>query len=181
MDHMKIFNPEKAVNAVLYVAARLGTPADVYASLKAIYFADKDHLDRFGRTMFGESYYAMEHGPVPSATYDLVKSVGGRVPYAAAFPGASDALFADHTKIYAKREADLDCFSRSELLSLDKGIELVRGKSFSEIKKMSHDQAWKRADHNGEMSLESIAEMIDESGALLSHLKDRFPGQAENP
>lgn len=177
---MKPFNPRKALNALLYVATRLGKPADVYASLKAVYFADIEHLRSFGRTIYGETYSALEHGPVPSGSYDLVKIVGGRMPYAAkAFPGAADALSADRYDLHVKQDADLEVFSRSELMALDKGIETVRGKSFKEIKRMSHDEAWKKADVNGEMSLESIVEMLDKSGDLAKHLKDRFPGEAE--
>lgn len=177
---MKPFNPAKAVNSLLYVAARLGQPADVYTSLKAIYFADVDHIKNFGRTIYGETYSALEHGPVPSASYDLLKIVGGRMPYAPkAFPGASDALFADRLNIYVKQDANLEVFSRSELMSLDRGIEKVRGKSFRQIKRMSHDEAWEAADPNGEMSIESILSMLDKSGALADHFKDRFPGEAE--
>lgn len=177
---MKSFNAKKAVNALLYVGARLGQPADVYTALKAIYFADTDHLKNFGRTIYGETYSALEHGPVPSASYDLVKVVGGRMPYAVdAFPGAADALFADRTNIYVKREADIDVFSRSELMSLDRGVERVRGKTFSQIKRMSHDDAWRKSDPNGEIAIESILAMLDPSGALLQHFTDRFPGEAE--
>ena len=38
-------------------------------------FADKKHLERYGRFITGDTYSAMENGPVPSFAYDVVKCI----------------------------------------------------------------------------------------------------------
>jgi uncharacterized phage-associated protein len=174
------FNTEKAINAILFISTRLGAPADVYASLKAIYFADRYHLEQYGRQIYGEVYTAMEHGPVPSGAYDIVKLVGGRASLPVIAPGASDAMSVDKFKITPKHEADLDLFSRSDLICLELGIERVRGKSFSQIKDDSHGQAYNKADLNGDMSLEDIVAELTSAEFLAPHLEDRFPGVANS-
>lgn len=64
---------EKTTEVLLYITEQV---TDVYNALKVLYFADKDHLAKYGRQICGESYVAMKDGPVPSCTYDLVKAAG---------------------------------------------------------------------------------------------------------
>jgi uncharacterized phage-associated protein len=40
-----------------------------------MYFADRKHLEKYGRFICGDSYVAMKHGPVPSEIYDILKAV----------------------------------------------------------------------------------------------------------
>ena len=79
------FEPGKAISALLYVSSRLierrqqnpvATP-DIHRISKVLYFADQKHLTRYGRPIVGDTFIAMENGPVPSQTYDMVKAVRG--------------------------------------------------------------------------------------------------------
>src|SRR5437899_249948 len=70
------FDPEKALQAILFVAHRI-PEASFHQISKIIYFADKAHLQKYGRLICGDSYVAMKHGPVPSAIYDILKAVRG--------------------------------------------------------------------------------------------------------
>ena len=42
-----------------------------------MFFADKEHLLDYGRPITGDSYVAMEHGPVPTSTRDILKFDSG--------------------------------------------------------------------------------------------------------
>jgi hypothetical protein len=42
----------------------------IHSVSKVLYFADKEHLEKYGRFICGDSCYAMKHGPVPSQIYD---------------------------------------------------------------------------------------------------------------
>ncbi|MEO6666974.1 MAG: Panacea domain-containing protein, partial [Nitrospiria bacterium] len=70
------FDPEKALQAILFVA-RMLPGATFHQISKIIYFADKAHLQKYGRLICGDTYVAMKHGPVPSGIYDILKSVRG--------------------------------------------------------------------------------------------------------
>jgi uncharacterized phage-associated protein len=171
------YDRNKALHALLYLCDHLPRPTDVYTALKVIYFADKLHLERFGRSMFGETYIAMDNGPVPSGAYDIVKYVGGRAKYDLEFPEAHSSLCATKTTLSAKQSPKLDFFSRSELMCLTHAAREFGGLNFEQLKRLSHDEAWKRADANGEMELEDIVRTLPNSELVAAHLHDRTPGQ----
>ena len=108
--------PEKAQQAILYIADALPEQENMYKVLKVIYFADKEHLFKFGRFIFGESYTAMQHGPVPSNSYDLVKKI--RLHHTT-YPetkedGALFTVTVENT-IIPMVKPDLSSFSKSDL------------------------------------------------------------------
>ena len=44
---------------------------------KILYFADQRHLSLYGRSITGDTYIAMQYGPVPSNVDDILKAVRG--------------------------------------------------------------------------------------------------------
>ena len=70
------FDKVKALNALLFVANRVRRK-DFHKIFKIIYFADRQHLADWGRPITGDTYIAMEAGPVPSRMYDMMKIVRG--------------------------------------------------------------------------------------------------------
>ena len=70
------FDKTKALNALLYVANRVQRK-DFHKIFKIVYFADRQHLAEWGRPITGDTYIAMDAGPVPSRMYDMLKIVRG--------------------------------------------------------------------------------------------------------
>ena len=70
------FDKVKTLNALLYVANRVQRK-DFHKIFKVIYFADRQHLADWGRPITGDTYIAMDAGPVPSRLYDMLKIVRG--------------------------------------------------------------------------------------------------------
>ena len=171
------FDAPKAIQAILYVANRLRPPADMYWVLKSIYFADKCHLHRYGRFIFGDRYVAMRHGPVPSGAYDLFKIARGEGPLLQC-PGVRSAFSMDGNHVIPFVDANPDVFSESDLECLDEGIKECRDLSFGELKAKSHDEAWQSSDENDEMTIESIAALAPDKETLLEYLQDPHPGRA---
>ena len=75
------FDQRKALHAMLFVVTHLPKPANVYNVLKCLYYADRKHLQEYGRQIYGETFYALEHGPVPSAAYEIIKYANGRAKW----------------------------------------------------------------------------------------------------
>jgi len=173
-----VFDVKKAIQTILYVATRLPKqPADPYIALKVIYHADMAHLHRYGRFIFGDRYVAMNHGPVPSGAYDIVKHVRGDSSWGPECPEAKDAFRANRYSIVPFVNADLSVFSDSDRECLDEAISTYGKLSFKELKDLSHrDEAYKRADQNDYMTTESIAETAPDKDALLEYLRDPHPG-----
>lgn len=160
------FNAEKATEALLYVTSRTG--GDMYVTLKLLYLADKCHLHRFGRFIFGDRYYALPHGPVPDGAYAIVKRA--RQPEgAASFTVAAN-------QIVPSRSADLDVFSASDIECLDEAVRDFGRLSFNEIKQLTHDAAYSATTPNGLIAVSAIAALAEDPAALLQHLADSHPG-----
>lgn len=170
------FDPQKAIHAILYVADHL-KPANMYAVLKALYFADKRHLHRYGRFIFGDRYVAMRHGPVPSGAYDLIKIARGESPLLHCLE-VHNAFTMDGYQVVPSVDADLDAFSESDVECLDEGIKECRDIPFWKLKDRSHDQAWEATDENDFMTIESIAALAPNKEDLLEYLQDPHPDAA---
>jgi uncharacterized phage-associated protein len=188
MKHPFLFDPEKAVETILYIANKV-QGADFHRISKLMYFADKIRLEEAGRFICGDSYMAMKHGPVPCKTYDILKSMRGDGLSVIESAKISFTVF-DTNIVKPLREADLDYFSDSDLECLDKVIsrqKFLRAKTFAwkseygelsfwKLTELSHDSAWQSADENDCIEIEQIVGTIANAELLLEHLKDRFPG-----
>jgi uncharacterized phage-associated protein len=154
------FNENKTINAVLYIVTKLRRK-DFHKIFKILYFADREHLSEYGRTITGDKYIAMGDGPVPSNLYDIFKSVRG------------DSYFKDNGKfgvyfavigndlIKANQEPNLNKLSKTDRFCIDKSIELYGNMSWDEIREKSHDYAWRSTTINRQINFE---DMIREAG-----------------
>ena len=60
------------VESLYYLLKKLG-PTDKVKLVKLLYFADKYHLIKYGRTITNDEYWAMPHGPVGSNAKDVLE------------------------------------------------------------------------------------------------------------
>lgn len=172
------FDSEKAIEAILYIASKAPIP-DLYHVGKIIYFADRLHLERYGRLITNDRYIAMKNGPVASNTYDIIKGVRGD----GRFSGCCDLSHArasfsvgslgDPNAITPKRHVDEDIFSDSDIACIEQAIAEYGSMSFGQLNDISHDEVWMSADLNNEIPLETIAKNCKDSELLLSYLSGR--------
>ena len=87
-----VFDLQKSIQAILYVANRLNRK-DFHKIFKILYFADRNHLSDYGRTITGDFYVAMDDGPVPSKIYDIFKIVRGDGLFSAEKKSEFDSYF----------------------------------------------------------------------------------------
>jgi uncharacterized phage-associated protein len=168
------FDAEKAVDVILYIAKRVADPG-FHRISKILYFADRDHLAKYGRFICGDSYVAMKHGPVPSGTYDIMKHVRGDglpcpVPHA-----AESFKVEDGKKVVPLKEADLDTLSESEKECLDVAIAKYGKMPFKKLTDISHDKAWQAADENEFIEVEQIVATLPDAKHLLEYLVNPHP------
>jgi len=164
------FDPEKAIETLLYVANRVKAPT-FHKVFKLLYFADRQHLQEYARFISGDRYIAMRHGPVPSGTYDLTKAARGD----AIWPQYSETLkraFAvdGNFSIRPLRDADLCLLSETDRECLDWAIGQYGSRSFKERSSISHDKAWRSANENDEIPVELIARTLDDGELVLNYL-----------
>ena len=176
------FDPEKATEALLYVARRVRDQG-LYTTLNVLYLADKHHLHRYGRFIFGDAHHALPHGPVPQGAYDILKWLRGDSGHR--YDPARGALRVTGITVVALRETETDVFSVSDLECLDQAIEEfgrltfseLKRLTFSELKRRMHDAAYKATSHCGEIAVEAIAALSDDPVPLIQQLADPHPGE----
>jgi uncharacterized phage-associated protein len=129
------FDRRKAIESILYLASRI-SDSDIYGICKLLYLVDKTSLEKYGRFVFGETYWAMKAGSTPSKSYDLLKESA---------QSNIDGITRDGDHIIATRDANLDYLSESDIECLDQIISLwgrapnwARGNA-------AHDNAWEQA------------------------------------
>ena len=150
------FDKEKSLNALLYVANRVQRK-DFHKIFKIIYFADRQHLADWGRPITGDTYIAMEAGPVPSRLYDMLKIVRGD-SYLPDMEGLSK-YFQVENWMYVRplQDADLNKLSANEQEAMSEAIEKYATLSYDEIKEKSHDVAWRSTARDFSISWDNIA------------------------
>ena len=168
MASIRKFNARKAIEVMLYVAERV---RDMYSLLKIMYFADQKHLAKYGRLISGDSYIAMNYGPVPSGAYDIIKYVRGDGFFTIDEPAKEAFQVQGRETILPLRRADTELLSDSDMECLDEAIKQYGSLSFKELRERSHDQAFLSASHNGVISLEVIARALPDGELLWDYLQ----------
>lgn len=138
------FDPEKLVHALAFLSNRGVANLDTMKAVKLLYFADKLHLQKYGRTIIGDDYYCMKHGPVPTVSLNIIQ---------ATVAGTEDAdgaeLMADYFDVrrsgnypclIAKKSADLDVFSDSDIEVLTEVASKYGSKTAWELRDLAHEE-----------------------------------------
>lgn len=126
---------QKSIEVILYIANHTQNPT-IMSVLKLMYLADKMSLEEYGRFFSGETYVAMQHGPVHSVSYDLMKAARETDQY---------GFVIQHSyHIKPLRDSDLDEMSDSDIRCLDKIIKLFGEYPAYHLREISHDIAWKK-------------------------------------
>jgi hypothetical protein len=134
------FNQHKAVAAVAYLVSKKIDALDKYKLAKLLFLADKHHLVRFGRPITGDEYYALPHGPIPSAilTWFDCEEASMRTPLSEAV--TLNRRFS-HPRYAPKDDTPFTLaeLSKSDKTALDDVVLRHGRKTFDELRAMTHD------------------------------------------
>jgi type I restriction enzyme S subunit len=162
----------KGLEALVYAARRLPGKGH-YWPLKVQYVADKHHLERHGKTIYGETHVAMPYGPVPQAAYNASRALAqGELICEFPMDAVRSALRRDGDALVALRDADTELLDENERESLDWAIRLVADLSFDELKTQTHDAAWKKTAPNEPLAWRDIIESL--TPAVRQRLLEQF-------
>lgn len=155
---------DKIIEAIAFLIAeggRRNLTLTQYDIVKALFFADKAHLNAYGRPVTFDNYRAMPLGPVPSLAYDLLKGISSRLRRhsISAFPWKRRPAPEISPKAYvyfdSKTDWDEDILSESDVDALQSALMTVKSLTFGQIRRLTHDdpayiEAW-----NPDVSLSS--------------------------
>lgn len=126
------YDPHKAVHVVAYLAGKDLPDMSAFKIAKLLFWADKIHLQRYGRPVTASTWERTNHGPIPSEILNVLNVLSGTDTKDIAkrdFDAVADearrllrVVLADHPKFVATAPADLDYFSDSDLEVLDRVV-----------------------------------------------------------
>ena len=176
-NYIKDFYPDtdRVIEAILYLMKK-GKYLSQYQIVKAIFLADRKHLNEFGRPVTFDNYSALKQGPVPTLTYDLLKPAFdfGRI-----FEGETRPWTSTKERTYfrftALRDPHPDVLSQTDIAALDYGLETVRKLSRTELEKKLHDdpayrEAWNRRGNLQSVDIKTYKLLDNENEDLIENL-----------
>src|SRR5712691_108968 len=145
-------NKLKIIEAIVYLASKRPR-IDIFHVCKILFYAERDHLLRFGRPILGDAYYAMRDGPVPSFALDVAKR-NSRVMSDELLRIVAQKLSSDDSDGYVRLTArdvfDDASFSRTDVECLDAAIEKYADMPFLELWRIAHEETeWKKNFRDG--------------------------------
>jgi uncharacterized phage-associated protein len=136
------FNAEKFVNAVAYLAQACPNSTKM-TICKQLYYADKEHLVKYGRPILGDHYYRLEHGPVPTSGLEMLRHNSSP---------AQNALLDKYVSVignsvHPRQHPDRKVFSKSDLAVLDNIVRRYGKLSAAALRRKTHAEApWVHSD-----------------------------------
>jgi uncharacterized phage-associated protein len=150
------FNLEKFANALAYFASKGVKGLTTLKAVKLLYLADRAHFLQHGRPITGDRYIAMDLGPVPEDSYQLITRLVAKdeiddevkrwlAERLSVYRGVWGTLA--HPQLKSKHEPDLEVFSDSDIEALDTTIQQYGSYQARDLVDLTHEhQAYKLAD-----------------------------------
>jgi hypothetical protein len=166
----------KVVEAVLFVLENfLGFSQ--YDIVKTIFLADKAHLKRYGRPVTFDNYFAMENGPVPSFTYEMLKpdfdfrkELGEDRPFVSVPDSKKPNI---HKFVGVRRKANAEFLSETDKDILKEAASTIQLLDFDQIRRLTHEdpaykEAWSR--RGGAFRSQMKLELLGADKSLIDDL-----------
>jgi len=155
------FDIKKAIAVILYVSTALkkkmpSAKVDFYRVLKILYFAEAEQMAQYGIPITGDRYVAMQYGPVPSNTYDLIKISKGNSIFNDSIGIKNYFSVLPPNYIEPLTEPNMDEFSEVDIESLNYAIEENWNLSFEDLHQKSSTSAYKDAVPSDDMDIVKI-------------------------
>ncbi len=162
---------EKAIESIVWIASNWPQVTPFYVA-KILFLAEKDHLNKFGRPIIADTYIAMPYGPVPSTIRDFIESNALFSDFVGTF---EESVQVDRSKKYAeisaRREPNLELFSKSDIQCLMAALKFCKTKTFGELSELTHrDRAWLDTAPNSPMD---YANFIDDTNPARDTILDQ--------
>jgi len=132
---------KKAIEVIVWLSNKQPR-IDIYHIVKIMFFADKMHINQYGRPLIGDTYIKMQYGPVPSVIHDLITDSMWLSPRQAKKISTSIKVGSkkEFYPVTALRGADLSYFSKSDLKCLLESFERYKDSSFDELYTLTHKE-----------------------------------------
>ncbi len=155
-----MFDKKNILNLLVYIINKVETK-DFHNISKIFYWADQEHMVKYGRDISKNTFIAMPYGPVPGSVKGLIDSV--RCGYADDEVISYFDVVGKHS-LKALKNADLDYISKSEIECIDNAIQKSDRLTFDQRTAASHGEAYEKGKKNSYLQIDPI-DIAIEGGA----------------
>jgi uncharacterized phage-associated protein len=154
------FSSDKALEALAFVANEHPGFSPLFVS-KVFFYAEKWHLNRYGRPVIADTFIAMPLGPVPSTIKNFIDQ---NWDWAEKPEGFDKAIRLERRDgflrlIAAEKVTEFPRLSESDIECLRDAIAFCRDKTAQELSDATHlEKAWAKADPNRPMDYEDFVD-----------------------
>lgn len=179
MKETRLFKRDIAIQAILYILKKMGGTCDIHKCHKILYFADNEHLSKYGRSITGDAYVHMDFGPVPTCVYDLFKAVRGDSFFASQVEDMRHNCFyfVNNKDIAAVANPDMSYLSESDVEMLDKYIAQLKDKDFNAVSDASHGYAWSNTAQNAVISVRDRLTEMGDSDDYIKYIEEQMSAE----
>ena len=149
-----VVDTSKALEVILWLSSEC-PGIDIYHIVKCAFYADKYHLNKFGRPITGDNYIADTYGPLGKTIYNLIRGE----PFEILALGGNGQLpfsVGEQWQITPSRGANQRRLSESDREALRHALKEYAGRSFDELYVESHDDPAYIAANGGSMRYEDF-------------------------
>ena len=147
------FDLAKFIQALVFLSKGGVSDLTKLKAAKLLYFADKEHLLKYGRPIIGDVYYALNLGPLPSQADDFLEEIevanaaGPTTPEHEEFLRYLDVVQDYWHRYVARGEENFRVFSKSDLQILGEVATRYGKLHWKQLVNLSHEEpAYKLAD-----------------------------------
>lgn len=162
------------IHSLLYLLQKQGGTCDIVKLFKLFYFAELEHLKRYGSRATDDRFLKLERGPVPEMAYEMVKTIRDNKK--------EDEFLSIYTSLFETPERDIlkakgafdeDMVSDSIIVCLDAVLKEKGALSAQQLSELSHEgKAWKNAKDSGYINEYDIAQDAGLSKSFIKYKKE---------
>jgi uncharacterized phage-associated protein len=159
------FDEVKTAQASAYLLKLNGGAMNAMKLIKLLYLCDREALRRWDRPITGDAYYSLEHGPIVSKTYNIIK--GERESE------AWEALISqrENYSVHLLRDGDLQELSRRELALLEEKFREFKDSSHWQLRDYCHENIPEWRDPGKSRIPITVEEILLNLGKSTSEIK----------
>lgn len=162
-------NYQKTLESILYLLSKRDD-VNLYNVMKALYAADKQHLNKYGRPVTGDVYFKKTYGVLPDVAYAFFNND----PMVLSSLDLDKSPIVETSKHHYKptRKPQLKYLSKSDLAALDFGVDEYFDMDFNAVADKNHkEQSWIKAEYNSPINIADMIENLD----VLKELDETSP------
>jgi|ERR1700732_2351936 len=168
------FNDAKALEALAFIANVHPGFTPLYVS-KVLFFAEKWHINRYGRPIIADTYIAMPRGPVPSTIKNFIDEKWDWVDRPEGYDEAITITTGSLRRLMrGLRKPNTSFLSDTDMECLKESIAYCANKTSDQLSDITHfEKSWRNAPTNSPMNYEDFVDDDNENKeAILQEMQD---------